>query len=95
MLTITNEDRTQTLFNYCSPIAKQISNAVVSQSKYVFLTLSSKTSNYLTVNFYYYLMDPTTAVSSTPQITTTSSFSCMMNQNFKFILKFNLLSSLR
>jgi hypothetical protein len=93
-LTITNEDRTQTLFNYCSPIAKQISNAVVSQSKYVFLTLTSKTSNYLTVNFYYYLMDPTTAVSSTPQITTTHSFSCMMNQNFKFKLKLSFLLSM-
>ena len=85
VLTITNEDRTQILFNYCSPVAKQIPNALVSESKYVFMTLTTKTSNYLSINFYYYLMDVTAAIPVTPQIITTPSFSSIMIKNSMFV----------
>lgn len=56
-LIISNEDRTQILYDYCSPIPKQISNAMIAQSKYVFMTLTTKSSNYLSINFYYYIME--------------------------------------
>lgn len=65
---ISNEDRTKVLYNHCSPILLQLSNAVLTEGKYVFLTLKTSRSNYLTISFGFYIIDPSKDDCGNPDI---------------------------
>jgi len=71
-LTITTSDRSAILFNYCFPVVNQLSNAVLSLSSYVFISMITKTTNNLSYSFAYYLLDNsvTTTTTSRADVTT-------------------------
>jgi hypothetical protein len=66
---ITTSDRSAILFNYCFPVVNQLSNAVLSLSSYVFISMITKTTNNLSYSFAYYLLDNSVTTTTT---TTTS-----------------------
>ena len=71
-MTITTSDRSAILFNYCFPVVNQLSNAALSLSSYVFISMITKTTNNLSYSFAYYLLDNsvTTTTTSRADVTT-------------------------
>ena len=81
-LTITNGDRSAIVFNYCSPVANQLSNSLLSQNTFVFISLTSKTKTNLSYYFAFYFVDNSgmTVATRTLAPVTTS------NKIFEFII---------
>ena len=71
---MTSGDRSTIIYNHCSPIVNQLSNAVVTQSSYVYVTITTKTPNYVYATLSYYFLNVVTSATTTTTIATPSTF---------------------
>ena len=70
-LTVLNSEKNEIIFNYCNPIRNQLSNSLLVQSSNVFLKISSKVKNDISLFFAYFLIETTA-----PAKTSTPYFQC-------------------